>query len=142
MTSTDGEMSVLPAMLAERLGAGQATRAAALSCDGTSVSVHRETDAATEEIAVALPAVVSVTDRSGEPRYPAFRAIVAARRKPVTVWTLADLGIDPATVGLSGAGTVVDAAVARPPRAAGTVVVDDGTAATRLADFLAGAHFL
>jgi electron transfer flavoprotein beta subunit len=142
MSSTDAEMSVLPAMLAERLGAAQATHAAALSCDGSSMTVRRETDAATEEIAVTLPAVVSVTDQSGEPRYPAFKAIMLARKKPIPVWTLADLGIDPAEVGLAAAATVVDAAEPRPPRAAGTVIVDDGTAAARLADFLADSHFV
>jgi electron transfer flavoprotein beta subunit len=142
MASTDAEMSVVPSMVADRLGVPQATHACALSTDGTSVTVRRETDSATEEVVVPLPAVVSVTDQSGEPRYPAFKAIMAARKKPVQTWSLADLGIDAAEVGSAAAGTVVLAAEPRPPRAAGTVIVDDGDAAARLADYLVSAKLL
>jgi len=142
MASTDAEMSVVPGMVAERLGVPQVTNAAALSIDGTALTVQRETDSATEEIAVTLPAVVSVTDQSGEPRYPAFKAIMAARKKPVHTWSLADLGIDAAEVGMAASATVVEDAQPRPPRAAGTVIVDDGDAAARLADYLAAASFL
>lgn len=142
MASTDAEMSVVPAMVAERLGVAHVSNAASLQSDGTALTVRRETDGATEEIAVTLPAVVSVTDQSGEPRYPAFKAIMAARKKPVHTWSLADLGIDAATVGRSGAATVVEDARPTPPRAAGTVIVDEGDAAARLADYLATASFL
>jgi electron transfer flavoprotein beta subunit len=142
MSSTDAEMSVVPSMIADRLGVPQATNAAAVSVDGTSLNVRRETDAATEEVVVSLPAVVSVTDQSGEPRYPAFKAIMAARKKPVETWSLADLGIAPGEVGLAAAGTVVDGAQPRPPRTAGTVIVDEGDAAARLADFLVAGKFL
>lgn len=142
MASTDAEMSVIPSMVADRLGVPQATHASAVSIDGTSVTVRRETDSATEEVVVPLPAVVSVTDQSGEPRYPAFKAIMAARRKPLQTWTLADLGIGSTEVGTAAAGTVVLAAEPRPPRAAGTVVVDEGDAAARLADYLVEAKLL
>lgn len=86
MASTDAEMSVVPSMLAERLGVPQATFASELRLDGASATVRRETDAATEEVVVSLPAVVSVTDQSGEPRYPTFKNIMAARKKPVQTW--------------------------------------------------------
>jgi electron transfer flavoprotein beta subunit len=142
MASTDAEMSVIPSMLAERLGVAQATNASALSTDGASVTVRRETDTATEELAVTLPAVVSVTDQSGEPRYPAFKAIIAARKKPVQTWSLADLDVDPGKVGLDAAATAVLDTRPQPPRAAGTVIVDEGDAAVRLADYLAAASFL
>jgi electron transfer flavoprotein beta subunit len=142
MASTDAEMSVVPSMVAERLGVPQATNASALSSDGTTVTAHRETDSAAEEISVPLPAVVSVTDQSGEPRYPAFKAIMAARKKPVQTWSLADIGVEPAQVGLTAAATVVDGAQPRPPRAAGTVITDEGDAAARIADFLATKNFV
>jgi electron transfer flavoprotein beta subunit len=145
MASTDAEMSVVPSMLADRLGVPQATNASDLRVDGASVIVHRDTDTATEEVVVSLPAVVSVTDQSGEPRYPTFKAIMAARKKPVQTWSLADLGVAPGEVGLAGAGTVVREARPRPPRTAGTVIVDEGSgdaAAARLADFLAASKFI
>jgi len=142
MASTDGEMSVIPSMVADRLGVAQATNASALAIDGTELVAHRETESATEEVAVSLPAVVSVTDQSGEPRYPAFKAIMTARKKPVQTWSLADLGIDAGSVGLAAAGSVVEDAQPRPPRSAGTVVVDEGDGAVRLADFLETGKFL
>ncbi len=142
MASTDAEMSVLPSMLADRLGVPLAGWATELSTVDGSVTVHREIDAASEEVVAPLPAVVSVTDRSGEPRYPSFKAIMAARKKTVQTWSLADLDIEPGTVGLAASGTEVLDAAPRPPRAAGTVIVDEGDGAVRLADFLAAASFL
>jgi electron transfer flavoprotein beta subunit len=142
MASTDAEMSVVPSMLAERLGVAQATNASALEVDGDSVTVRRDTDAGSEEVRVLLPAVVSVTDQSGEPRYPAFKAIMLARKKPVETWSLADVGVAPAEVGLAAAATVMRGTRPRPLRTTGTVVVDSGDAATVLADFLAANKFI
>ena len=87
-------------------------------------------------MSTGLPAVVSITDQTDEARYPAFRAIMIAKKKPVETLTLADIGVDPGSVGLAAAATrVVDVSPA-PARTAGTVVVDDGTGAAQLADFL------
>jgi electron transfer flavoprotein beta subunit len=138
MASTDAEMSVVPAMVADRLGLPQVTFAGALSVDQGSVTIRRDGDSAVEEIAASLPALVSVTDQAGEVRYPAFKAILAGKKKPVTTWSLADLDVDPGTVGAPGAATVVRAATPKPPRQAGVVVVDDGAAAVQIADFLVG----
>lgn len=144
MASTDAEMSVVPAMVAERLGVPQATFASALSVDagaGT-VTIRRDGDTASEEITAPLPALVSVTDQTGEPRYPSFKAIMGSKKKPVTTWSLADLGIEPSQVGLAAAACVVRSLVPRPPREAGTVVVDDGDGAFQIAEFLATRKFL
>jgi electron transfer flavoprotein beta subunit len=144
MASTDAEMSVVPAMLSERLGASQVTFASALSVDagaGT-VSIRRDGDTASEQIQTSLPAVVSVTDQTGEARYPAFKAIMASKKKPVTTWSLADLGISPSDVGSGAAAAVVRSLVTSPPREAGTVVVDEGEGAVAIADFLTERMFL
>ena len=136
MASTDAEMSVVPSMVAERLDVNQATFAGTLTVDGDSVSITREGDAAREHVTTRLPAVVSVTDQAEEARYPAFRAIMMAKKKPVETLSLADIGVDPGSVGLAAAATRVIDVVPAPARAAGTVVVDDGTGAAQLADFL------
>lgn len=144
MASTDAEMSVVPAMVAERLGIPQVTFASALQVDagaGT-VTIRRDGDTASEEILAALPAVVSVTDQTGEARYPAFKAIMASKKKPVTTWSLSDLGIDSTQVGLAAAACVVRSIAPMPPRQAGTVVVDEGEGAVQIADFLATQKFL
>ena len=140
MASTDAEMSVVPAMVAERLGVPQLTFAASLEVADGSVSTVRASDGETLEVVAALPALVSVTDQTPEARYPAFRAIMAGKKKPVTTWSLADLGLSATQVG--AAATAVRSAAPKPPRQAGTVVVDDGDGAVALADFLVSRQLL
>ena len=98
--------------------------------------VRRNLDHASEVLEAALPALVSVTDQANEPRYPNFKGIMAARKKPITTLTLADLGLDAARVGSSGARTQVLEAAARPPREDRVLVQDTGDAGVRLAAYL------
>ncbi|MFE5406760.1 electron transfer flavoprotein subunit beta/FixA family protein [Streptomyces sp. NPDC056580] len=137
MASTDGTMGVVPALVAERLGVPQVTLLSEVRVEGGVVRGRRDGDAATEHLEASLPAVVSVTDQSGEARYPSFKGIMAAKKKPVESWDLDDLGIEAGEVGLTGAWTAVETIAARPPRQAGTVVKDEGEGGTRLAAFLA-----
>jgi electron transfer flavoprotein beta subunit len=144
MASTDGTMSVVPAMLAERLGVAQVTFASELTVDAQAgrVQIRRDGDAAAETVQAPLPAVVSVTDRTGEARYPSFKGIMAAKKKPLQTWSLAELGIDPAEVGLGATRSAVTSVTARPPRAAGQIVKDEGDAFGRLVEFLAEQKFI
>jgi electron transfer flavoprotein beta subunit len=142
MASTDGGMGVVPALVAERLGLPQATLLSEVSVTDGVVSGLRDGDSATERLEARLPALVSVTDRSGEARYPSFKGITAAKKKPVETLDLDDLGIDAATVGPVGSRTAVETVTARPPRTAGTVVKDDGDGGNRLAEFLASQKFI
>jgi electron transfer flavoprotein beta subunit len=142
MASTDGTMGVLPALLAERLGVPQATLLSEVGVAEGIVTGRRDGDAATEVLQAALPAVVSVTDQSGEARYPSFKGIMAAKKKPVTSLDLDDLGIDADRVGLAGATTAVTTVTARPARTAGTKVTDEGDGGTRLAAYLAAQKFI
>ncbi len=143
MASTDAGMSVVPAMLAERLGLPQVTFAAVIETQGDQVRIKRDGDVATEVIGGTMPLVVSVTDQSGEARYPSFKGIMAAKKKPLEIYSLADLGVEPAHVGMSVAWTAVAGATPRPPRTAGEIVTDeDGSGAAALADFLAAKKFI
>src|ERR1700716_3653756 len=86
----------------------------------------------------SLPALISVTEKINEPRYPSFKGIMAAKKKPVETLTIADLGIDAGEVGLGNAwSTVVDAAP-KPPRTAGQRVEDEGDGGTKVAEYLVG----
>ena len=136
MGSTDAEMSVIPSMVADRLGINQATFAGEISVADGTVSIRRESDASSDRVSTTLPAVVSVTDQTGEARFPAFKAIMMAKKKPVTTLSLADLGIDPSRVGLAASATRVVGVEPTAARSAGAVVTDDGTGAAQLADFL------
>jgi electron transfer flavoprotein beta subunit len=143
MASTDGSMSVIPAMLAERLDAPQVTMASEVTVDGSKVTIRRDGDAATETIEGTTPLVLSVTDHANEPRYPSFKGIMAAKKKPMATWSLSDLGVGADEVGLDAAWTAVESFEARPPRQAGTIVTDEeGDGATKLVEFLAGGKFI
>jgi electron transfer flavoprotein beta subunit len=148
MASTDGSMGVVPAMLAERLDVpavtlGSEVELAAGSEGGTTLRIRRDSDAATETIEATLPAVCSVTDQSGEARYPSFKGIMAAKKKPLQTWSLADLGVDAELVGLAAAATRVQSTQARPARTAGQVVADDGgSGGHALVEFLASKKFI
>lgn len=136
MASTDGSMGVVPAMVSERLGLAQVTYAAELTLDSSGVTIRRDGDLSSETITAALPALVSVTDQINEPRYPSFKGIMGAKKKPVETWSLADIGVDAAEVGIDAAWACAVDFEARPPKQAGTVVVDKGDGGVQLADFL------
>ncbi|HEX2809785.1 MAG TPA: electron transfer flavoprotein subunit beta/FixA family protein [Kineosporiaceae bacterium] len=142
MASTDGGMSVVPAMLAARLGIPQVTFAGKLTAGDGVARIERDGDTSTEVIEAALPAVVSVTDQINDPRYPSFKGIMAAKKKPVTTWSLADLGVSGDEVGASAAWTAVETIAARPPRAHGQVVTDEGDGGSKLVAYLAGAKLV
>jgi len=142
--ASDGQTSMVPAMLAERLGLPQVTFARKVEADPGAgvVRIQRLTDDGYQVVQAATPAVVSVVEKINEPRYPSFKGIMAAKKKPVESVSVADLGVDPAEVGLAAAWTRVESFADRPPRTAGTVVTDDGDGGVRLAEFLATRKFL
>src|SRR5918997_5462191 len=143
MASTDGSMGVLPSMIAERLGWPAATLAAQDSVSVDTVTIRRDGDTASLTVEAPLPAVVSVTDQSGEARYPSMKGILAAKKKPVESWTLADLGVDPGSVGLAAAWSRVIQTDPRPPKEAGRVVTDeDGAGTAALVEFLATGKYI
>jgi len=140
--STDARTGVLPAMLAERLGVAQLTLAGKVDIDGAVATIRRVSDDGYEVVTASLPAVVSVVEKINEPRYPSFKGIMAAKKKPVQTLSLADAQIDPALVGLGNAATVVVDLAARPPREAGVIVKDEGDGGTQVAGFLTARKFI
>ena len=143
MASTDATGSVIPAMLAERLDLPQVTLGSVIESQGNQFRIKRDGDTSTEVIGATAPLVLSVTDQSGEARYPSFKGIMAAKKKPLETWSLSDIGVDAGEVGLDAAWTAVENTEERPPRTAGEVVTDeDGSGAKALVDFLASKKFI
>ena len=143
MASTDASGSVIPAMLAERLNLPQVTFASVIETQGDQVRIKRDSDTATEVIGATMPLVLSVTDQTGEARYPSFKGIMAAKKKPMETYSLGDLGVEADQVGLSVAWSEVLETQARPPRTAGEIVTDeDGSGATALTEFLVSKKFV
>ena len=140
--STDARMGVMAAMLAERLGVPQVSLANKVEIDGTTIRIRRVSEDGYFEVESTLPAVVSVVEKTNEPRYPSFKGIMAAKKKPVQTLTLADAGIDAALVGPGGASTEVVDFAQRTPRQAGTIVKDEGDGGVKVAEFLAAQKFI
>ncbi|MFT4259892.1 electron transfer flavoprotein subunit beta/FixA family protein [Microbacterium sp.] len=133
--STDGSGGMIPAMLAEHLGFVQATALSAIEIAADAVSGTRATDAGPQQITAPLPAVVSITEALPEARFPNFKGIMAAKKKPLEQLSLADLGVsaDPS----AAARTIMTSVAEKPPRAAGVKITDEGDAAAQLVEFLA-----
>ncbi len=142
MTSTDGGMGVVPTLVAELLGIPAVTYASEITVDGDTVKIRRDGDLAAQTIEATGKVLISVTDQTGEARYPSFKGIMAAKKKDVQEWALSDLGVDPANVGLANAWTKVDSFEPRPARTAGEIVTDEGDGGTKLAEFLASKKFV
>jgi electron transfer flavoprotein beta subunit len=141
MASLDALTSMLPSALAAELGWPQLTLASSLVIAGDTARIERHLPDAHEILEAELPAVVSVTDEANKPRYPNFKAIVAARAAEIEVWDLAALGIEPSSVGAAGSRTRVLSATPRPARADRRVVNDTGEGGAALAEFLVGRGF-
>ncbi|GAA0263315.1 electron transfer flavoprotein subunit beta/FixA family protein [Saccharothrix mutabilis subsp. mutabilis] len=136
--ATDGRAGAVPAILAELLGLPQVTQVRKLTVEGGTVKAERETDEGVAHLEASLPAVVSVTEKINEPRYPSFKGIMAAKKKPVTTLTVSDLGLDAGEVGLSAAWSKVLQAAPKPPRSAGQRVEDSGDGGQKIAEYLVG----
>ena len=142
MASTDGWLGIVPTMVAEHLGIPSATLADNLTIDGNTVIIRRDSDDDSRTLHTTMPCLVSVTDKTGEARYPSFKGIMAAKKKTVERWSLADLGLEPDAVGLGAHRAAATQTMVRPPRAAGVKVVDDGNGANELAEFLTSRKFI
>ena len=140
--STDARMGVLAALLAERLGVPQLSFASKVEIDGEAIRIHRLTEYGYDQVEASLPAVLSVVEKINEPRYPSFKGIMAAKKKPVETLSLADAGVDPARVGLAASASEVVSFAKRPPRQAGTIVKDEGDGGGKAAEFLAAQKFI
>ena len=140
--STDARMSVVPAIVADRLGLAQLTFAQKVSVDGSTVTIERVTDSGFDTVTASLPAVLSVVEKINEPRYPSFKGIMAAKKKPVETLTVTEAGLDPARVGAGASWSAVVDFAARPAKAAGTVVSDEGDGGVKIADFLTCQKFI
>lgn len=141
--STDGRGGMMAAMLAERLDLPQATNLQSVQITGSSVRGERFTDEATMTVRAPLPAIISITERNPEARFPSFKGIMKAKKKPLDVWSLAELGVAADSAQTSGgASSTVLSVVQRPARTGGKVVFDDGNAGAELAQFLAAGHLI
>ncbi|MGH3732545.1 MAG: electron transfer flavoprotein subunit beta/FixA family protein [Acidimicrobiales bacterium] len=133
--SSDGYTGTTPVQLAELLGLPSITFAKAVSLEGTTVKVSRQTEAGYDEVSSSLPALVTVTAGVVEPRYASFKGIMAAKSKPLEVLSVADLGLH-GQVGAEGAREAISSVEAAESRQAGEKYIDEGDGAQKVVAFL------
>ena len=134
--STDARLSIMAPLLAERLGVPQLSNARKVTAEDGKIVIERQTDYGYDLVEGSTPAVVSVVEKTNEPRYPSFKGIMAAKKKPLTTVAVADLGLDASAVGLESATNQVADFTDRPPKQAGEKITDEGDGGAKLAEYL------
>ena len=136
--TSDGQGGVVGAAIAVKLGLPYLSYASEIEPTEAGVRVHRLTTTGYDVLEAPMPAVVMGTQLLGAPRYPALRGIMQARSKPVDAWALAELGVDPGSVG-TGASTTKTLDANKPPERAGATFVRESpdVAVAQIVDFLA-----
>lgn len=132
--STDGSAGMLPSMLAELLEVPAATSLHSIEIGEDMVSGQRSLEQGSCAVTALLPAVVSITERLPEARFPNFKGIMAAKKKPFETLTLSDLGV--AVDDESTPRSIVLSVAERPARAAGVKITDEGDAGEQIAQYL------
>lgn len=132
--STDGSGGMIPAMLAELLDVPHATGLSSVKISDGAVSGSRPVESGVQQVSANLPAVLSITEALPGPRFPNFKGIMAAKKRPLEVLSLPDLGITADSP--EAARSIMLTVAEKPPRVAGVKIVDEGDAGERLADFL------
>lgn len=104
--AADLDMGVVGPAIGELLGHPVVTFARKIEeVEGGVLRAERVIQDGVQTIEARLPAVVTISNELGTPRYPALREMMRAARKPITVWSCADLGLEPDEVGARGART-------------------------------------
>jgi electron transfer flavoprotein beta subunit len=125
--STDAYTGMVPGALAALLDMPQVTFARSVNVNGTKLSAQRDYENGYQSVETELPAVLTVTASIAEPRYPSFKGMMQAKRKPIDTRDLAAVGLDAQEVGEAGARervlTVERVQIQKQTR----IVEDDGT---------------
>jgi electron transfer flavoprotein beta subunit len=94
--ASDWDNAQVPLYLAEMLHLPCLTLGQKVAVHDSKVQVEQIVPDGYVLTEAALPALVTISNELGEPRYPTMRHIMAANRKRPTIWKLADLGLDAA----------------------------------------------
>jgi len=134
--STDGYTGVVPQQIAEILDVPSLTFARKVEAADGVVRIEQQTAGGYDVVEAPLPALLSVTSGVVEPRYPTFKGIMQAKKKPIDTLTAEDLGFSSDQVGEAGAGQTITSVSSIPAREAGEIVEDDGEGYLRIVALL------
>lgn len=120
--STDGDTGQIPPALAQRLGMTLLSYADELEVKDGQATIRRLNRGGVETLQAALPAVISVTEKCGNPRTPGIRGKMAAKKAVFPVWRLEDIDLAPEKAGKAGSATKVTELFAPEPQPVGTMI--------------------
>jgi electron transfer flavoprotein beta subunit len=101
--AADTDAGQVGAAIAEMLGIPSVTVAKKVEVTDGKAKVERVTADGYEVVEVSLPALITISNELGEPRYATIKGIMAAKRKEPIIWKPADIGVDPGKIGVAGA---------------------------------------
>jgi len=123
----DGDTGLTAIAVAAKLGWSPLTYLSKISeidPAAKTLTVERSLEEGRQICAAKLPAVVSVVKDINEPRYPSFMGIRKAAKAVIAAWSLADIGVDPATVGSAGSSVTWPEIYPPPPREGSVEMID------------------
>ncbi len=122
--AVDGDTSQVGAQVAELLDIPQVSMIMKeeINDDKKTAVVNRQLEGGEEVLEVQLPSLWTCQKGLNEPRYPTLKGIMGAKKKPITDFTVSDLGLSPEEVGLLGSKTDVSKMYPPPPRLPGRIV--------------------
>jgi electron transfer flavoprotein beta subunit len=132
----DGDTAQVGPEIAEHLGIPQVTYVSKIDIDGTTVRVEREHEDGYEIIETQMPAMLTFVKSANEPRYPTVKGTMRANRAEIPVWTVNDLDVDAARLGLKGSPTQVRKIFTPKQRTQGVLIQKD-TAREAVAELIA-----
>ena len=97
--AVDEDNYQVAAAVAEYLGIPQVSMAVKTELGDGKIKCHRTIEGGAVVLEATLPAMITTTRGLNEPRYASLPGIMKAKKKPVDVKTVADLGVDAGTVG-------------------------------------------
>jgi electron transfer flavoprotein beta subunit len=101
--STDAYTGMVPGAMAAMLDLPQLTFVRSVQVDGSTVTAQRDYENGYQTVTAELPVLLTVTASIAEPRYPSFKGMMQAKRKPIDTRDLAAVGIDSGSAGEAGA---------------------------------------
>jgi electron transfer flavoprotein beta subunit len=120
--AVDEDNASVGIMLAELLNVPHVSVVSKLDISENVARAEREIEGGREIVESPLPTVITAQKGLNEPRYPSFRGIRQARKKPFAEWSLDDVGLDPSDVGAAGSKLQVVEILPPPERPAGRII--------------------
>ena len=130
----DGDTAQVGPEIAEHLGIAQISYAEKIEVSGDTLIVYRTHERATQILEGKLPLLLTVERSINEPRLPTIYGQIRAKRADVAVWTLHDIEVDTAVIGLKGSPTQVNRIFTPPQRTQGEIL--EGTDIKAVSAFL------